>query len=109
MSAPDVPYGFEPEEQIPKDQAAEVERDLLQSAFLTTLGNDSPAANRVLKYLAGYCRQVSGTFVAGQPDTSAFYEGRRDVFLKILQFLEMDDRELLARARNEALKGREVM
>lgn len=54
-------------------------------AYRETLGNDSPQARLVLEDLARLCFAASTTFTPGDPVMTAFNEGKRSVFLHILE------------------------
>ncbi len=66
----------------------------LRDDFVTTF--TSPQGERVLRYLLDNCGYSKSTF-RPDPYQMAFLEGRRDVGLQILYWLEMDDGELARR------------
>jgi hypothetical protein len=55
-----------------------------------------PQADIVLADLARTCRYFDSTFDPN-PSVMAFLEGRRDVFMRIRQHLELTEEELIAR------------
>jgi hypothetical protein len=55
----------------------------------------TPAGERVLQDLATFCRASDSTF-SPDPRVHALYEGRRQVFLRIVQHLGLSAEELLA-------------
>jgi hypothetical protein len=68
-----------------------------QNCFLTPEGKPTAAGERVLKDLARFCRANQSTTVVSpltrtvDPVASALAEGRREVFLRIVRHLYLDD------------------
>lgn len=54
----------------------------------------TPQGKEVLKDLAKFCGQNSPTHVPGDPYTSAYKEGMRRVFLRIQQFVNLNEADL---------------
>ncbi len=75
----------------------------LQADFLTVFG--SPQGERVLAYLGGFCHQIRPSFVSGDRDQTIFNEGKRNVMLKIMEFLHLDDNTMIQQSRERALRG----
>lgn len=57
---------------------------------------ETPAGKRVLADLKRYCRATKPTFSGEDSHKAAFLEGRRDVFLRIQEHLNISDAELHA-------------
>lgn len=53
-----------------------------------------PHADVVLADLKRFCRATAPTHTPGDPYTTAFLEGRREVFNRIQSFVHMDDARL---------------
>lgn len=64
-----------------------------QAAFLDEEGEPTLHGQKILADLDRFCRGNESTFHA-DPRAHALLEGRREVFLRILNFLEMDSREV---------------
>jgi hypothetical protein len=84
--------------QNPEDGLGAVDqiRNLLRirkSSYVQTFGGHG-AANLVLKDLARFCRANQSTFHA-DPRVHAVLEGRREVFLRIVQHLNLSAEELM--------------
>lgn len=62
-------------------------------AYCQTFGGDSEAVKAVLVDLAFFCRANQTTFHE-DPRAHALLEGRREVYLRIKQHLELSDDEL---------------
>jgi hypothetical protein len=64
-----------------------------QKAYQTVFKKDSPIAQQVLSDLAQFCRASESTF---HPDARlhALAEGRREVFLRIMEHLELPSEAL---------------
>lgn len=54
----------------------------------------SPAGEQVLKDLATFCRAKETCVVPGAPDMTNVLEGRREVYLRIQQHLELTPEQL---------------
>lgn len=63
-------------------------------AYLQTFEKDSIPVEEVLKDLERFCRAHTSTFNPDQR-VHALLEGRREVYLRIKDFLELDLEELL--------------
>jgi len=75
-----------------------------QTAYIKTFIN--PMGDKVLADLAQFCRAGQSTFDP-DPRVSALLEGRREVFLRILQHLELPQeklRKLFAGAERKDLR-----
>lgn len=72
--------------------AVRTERKELHQAYRNVFS--SPQGQAVLKDLYENCQMDSPTFVMGQPDASAWNEGRRSVFLFITKRMGTDPQEL---------------
>lgn len=70
-----------------------------RAAFRTLFGNED--GEIVLAHLARYCHATRTTFVDGSHDASAYYAGRRDVFLEIQAYLNISDEKLRETMRRE--------
>ena len=87
---------FEAEEEARK--VVEVERlEEIREHILRTF--ESPSGKFVLGWLYDLVRMGKSTFVPGQPDVSAFNEGKRWVLLQIMGQMQIDDEEIFRRAR----------
>ena len=64
-----------------------------KTAFQLTFG--SPTGKAVLADLAPYCRAKESCVVIGDRDRTYVLEGRRDVYLRIQQFLELPPEDLI--------------
>ena len=62
-----------------------------------------PDAELVLTDLAKFCSAHSSTFVPDDPGgrTSAFREGRREVFLRIQEMIRIDDEKMRQYVENQ--------
>lgn len=89
--------GFE-EEEAAREAAGIVSTEDLQADFMATFVS-SPSGQRVLIFLANYCHQVRPTYTRGEPEHTAFLEGRRNVLLKIMEYVHMDDAKLIQLAQ----------
>ena len=71
------------------------ERNLaaLQLDYSQVFSQDSPHTMPVLKDLAKFCRAFESTFNP-DPRLHAVLEGRREVWLKIMEYLNFDFKEL---------------
>ena len=58
--------------------------------------NEGEAARKVMKDLAHFCRAAETTF-SGDERTHALLEGRREVFLRITNYLHLTQDELMAK------------
>lgn len=77
------------------DARLRAEKELFQrqSAYAEIFKDDSPLAKMVLTDLAQFCRAHESTFHA-DPRIHALQEGRREVFLRIVEYLNLDSRAL---------------
>jgi len=76
--------------------AKEIVKDFLirrAQAYRNVLNKESPTARIVLKDLAKFCRATQSTFHT-DPRVEALLEGRREVWLRISQHLQLSDDEL---------------
>lgn len=64
-----------------------------QQAYIATFPKDSPTVQAVLRDLASFCRAHNSTF-AIDPRLHALQEGRREVWLRITEHLELDGKAL---------------
>lgn len=64
-------------------------------SYLLTFGPKNPAAQEVLVDLAKFCRANQSTF-HGDPRIHAVLEGRREVWLRITQHLNLTSEQLFA-------------
>lgn len=55
---------------------------------------NTPSGEEVLRDLAKFCGQNSSTYVSGDSHASAYREGMRRVFLRIQNFIEMDEQDM---------------
>ncbi len=79
-----------------KMSVVEKAKDVLvarQQAYQQTFGGGSLFIKKVMEDLARFCRANESTFHA-DPRIHAVLEGRREVYLRIKQHLEMDPSEL---------------
>jgi hypothetical protein len=65
-----------------RDRAEPVRR-----AYRSRLGADDADARLILSDLARYCNVGNTSFVPGQPETTHFNEGQRDVFCHVAEML----------------------
>lgn len=65
-----------------------------KSAYKFTLSNNNPAARQVLADLAVFCRANETCVVPGDRDKSLVLEGRREVWLRIQQHLNLSPEDL---------------
>jgi hypothetical protein len=72
-------------------------------AFLAVF--ESTDGEIALRHLGRYCRAQSSTFVQGEPDTTAYLQGRRDVFLEIMAQLHMSEGQLRRMMEREETHG----
>lgn len=56
-------------------------------------GTLSQSARIVLKDLKAFCRANTATFTQGDPHTTSLLEGRREVFNRISNYVNMTDEE----------------
>jgi hypothetical protein len=70
-------------------------------AYRDTLGAGSPQARLVLDDLARLCFAATTTFVPGDPVMTAFNEGKRSVFLHILEAAGVKPADLMAQQLEE--------
>ena len=90
-------HGFSAEEQAGDPDAPNREERLRDNVVATFT---SPAGRIALAWLYERVKMGEPTFVAGQPDVSAYREGRRSVLLEIMAMMELDDQEILRRAKH---------
>lgn len=68
-------------------------------AYRATFFGDSgalhPMGEQVLAHLRVICFANKSSHVPGDPYTTAFYEGRRDVWNQIIGYLELDDKTII--------------
>lgn len=71
------------------------EKDLFQrqQAYLATFPLESPTVMLVLEDLSKFCRAQESTFNA-DPRVHALQEGRREVFLRISEYLNLSSKQL---------------
>ena len=69
-----------------------------KKAYEIAFDIDSPSGRLVLSDLASYCFYDKSTFDV-DPRVSALYEGRRSVFLRIMEHINLSQEEL-AKLRN---------
>lgn len=55
---------------------------------------ESLEGQRVLKDLMNFCKYRDTSFIQGDPHSTAFNEGMRRVFLRVVKFLNMTEEEL---------------
>jgi len=84
------------------DAAAKLHIELDKMIGLIKTTFESPSGRDVLDFLAAYCRQVSPSYVQGDPMQTAYNEGRRSVILKLMNYLHMDDRTMIEESRRLA-------
>ena len=65
-----------------------------KSAYKFTFSYSNPAARQVLNDLAVFCRANETCVVAGDHDKSLVLEGRREVWLRIQQHLNLSSEQL---------------
>lgn len=54
----------------------------------------TPEGKRVLKDLLQFCKYRDSSFVAGDPNSTAFNEGMRRVALRLIKFINMNEDEI---------------
>lgn len=84
---------------ITKDQARKRDENTLftrQKYYQGVFDKEAPAVQEVLKDLAKFCRANQSTFDA-DPRIHAALEGRREVYLRILDHIELSSQELWER------------
>lgn len=54
----------------------------------------TPQGERVLKDLLHFCKYRDTSFVAGDPNATAFNEGMRRVALRLIKFLNLSEDEI---------------
>lgn len=64
-------------------------------AYVAVFNPESPTSREVLKDLARFCRAHKSTFHA-DPRVHAVAEGRREVWLRIMENLNLTEQQLLA-------------
>ncbi len=65
-----------------------------KQSYLQTFNKESQPARKVLKDLSKFCRANSSTFHA-DPRVAAMLDGRREVWLRITQHLNLTTEQLL--------------
>ena len=85
-------YAVSPEEEASGEADKEERTEALMADFLTAFSG--PSGERVLLYLSAYCYQTRSCYDRGDPYSTTFREGRRDVMLEIMRYLHMDDEAL---------------
>ena len=65
-----------------------------RNAYRAVFGG--PQGKLVLADLRRFCRATATTFARGEPETQQHLEGRREVFLRIQAYLNLDDQALWA-------------
>ena len=77
-----------------------------QRAYLNTFTKENVAAQEVLKDLARFCRAYESTF---HPDARihAVLEGRREVFLRIREYLSLTTEEIMSLHKIKELTTKE--
>jgi hypothetical protein len=66
-------------------------RDAYRRTFLDADGRPNRNAERVLADLRRFCRATAPSFTPGDPYTTALLEGRREVWNRLMAFLQLDD------------------
>lgn len=66
----------------------------LSSYYKTLFDKDNEAGSKVLADLFGFCNMDKSSFIPGDPYTTAYNEGMRRVFLRILGMVRMDERDM---------------
>lgn len=61
--------------------------DEVAAAYRRCLGGKDADAALILRDLARYCNVGNSSFVPGQPETTHFNEGQRDVFCHVAEML----------------------
>lgn len=64
--------------------------EAVAQAYRRSFDPATPDGRALLQDLATYCHVGAPTFVPGDPYASAHAEGRRDVYLHIVQLAELD-------------------
>ena len=64
-----------------------------QRNYITTFNKESPTAHEVLKDLSDFCRANESTY-SQDPRDHAVLEGRRQVWLRINEYLNLSTQEL---------------
>jgi len=64
-------------------------------AYVNTFSKENQAAQEVLKDLARFCRAYESTFHPDQR-VHAVLEGRREVYLRIREYLSLTSEEIMA-------------
>lgn len=75
----------------------------LRSAYREVF-TDSEFSAKVFKDLENYCGVHRSNFET-EPTKHAFREGRRDVYLRIREFLDLDEKEFLELKRRRDVRG----
>lgn len=77
------------------------ERKLIRS-YQRLFDKDNPDAHVILNHLADSCHMFQSTFLgSGERDEMLFQEGERNVFLRILTYLNLSPEELLEKYHEE--------
>lgn len=94
-------YGYS-QEELAKDPDAALDHmqqlEELHNDFVATFS--TPSGERIYRYLYLESRQGRSCFVQGDSHYSAFLEGRRNLFVKIMEYVHIDDDEIIRRARD---------
>lgn len=90
---------------VPTDQKTVVQEaksilGVRQQAYQQTFSADNMSAQLVLSDLAKYCRAGKSTFDSNSR-TSAFLQGRKDVYERIQKYMQMTPEQLWDSIRRE--------
>lgn len=96
-----VPYDASDPAQVKKRDLAAKRREKQHRDALYALLQSSAGRSWIYSLLES-CQMFGTTFVRGEPDSSAYNEGRRSVAIQIWAALEAVSPELLAQMRKEA-------
>ena len=55
---------------------------------------DTPQGKKVLADLRSFCKMNASSFAGSDTHTTSFNEGRREVFLRIMRFINLTQKEL---------------
>jgi hypothetical protein len=98
------PFDASDPDQVRKRDLAAKRREKQHRDAIMALLSTQAGRSWVFSLLES-CQMFSSTFVRGEPDSSAYNEGRRSVALQIWMALEAVSPEQLALMRKEAAKA----
>lgn len=66
----------------------------IKTAYQLTFQDEQPANQEVLADFARFCRAGETCFVKGDPEQTLIYEGRRQAWLHLTQYLHLNAEQL---------------